>query len=97
MSPREKRKMDHLNESAVKFAERLKRLGGTCRASKAADILGVKRQTINNRLKAKIAGSAGWGRANSRHSSLMETLWLMVWKKFYCCWEILAQSLKPRS
>jgi hypothetical protein len=31
----------------------LKRLGGTCRASKAADILGVKRQTINNRLKAK--------------------------------------------
>jgi len=53
MSPREKRKMDHLNESAVKFAERLKILGGTCRASKAADILGVKRQTINNRLKAK--------------------------------------------
>lgn len=44
---------DHLNESAVKFAERLKRLGGTCRASKSADIIGVKRQTINNRLKAK--------------------------------------------
>lgn len=53
MSLREKRKIDHLNESAVKFAERLKKLGGTCRASEAADILGVKRQTINNRLKAK--------------------------------------------
>lgn len=52
MSAREKRKMDHLNESAIKFAERLKRLGGTCRTSQAADILGVKRQTINNRLKA---------------------------------------------
>ncbi|EIB96321.1 hypothetical protein [Pantoea sp. Sc1] len=53
MSPREKRKMDHLNESAVKFAERLKSLGGTCRASEAAVILRVRRQTINNRLKAK--------------------------------------------
>lgn len=52
ISPREKRKMDHLNKGAIKFAERLKRLGGTCRASTAASILGVKRQTINNRLKA---------------------------------------------
>jgi len=52
MSPREQRKITHLNESMIKFAERLKRLGGTCRASKAAEILGVKRQTINNRLKA---------------------------------------------
>lgn len=52
MSPREQRKIHHLNESAIKFAERLKRLGGTCRASEAADILGVKRQTINNRLKS---------------------------------------------
>ncbi|MDE1497407.1 helix-turn-helix domain-containing protein [Xenorhabdus bovienii] len=52
MSPREQRKISHLNESAIKFSERLKTLGGTCRASQAAEILGVKRQTINNRLKA---------------------------------------------
>ncbi|WP_338885651.1 DNA-binding protein [Xenorhabdus sp. TH1] len=52
MSPREQRRISHLNESAIKFSERLKNLGGTCRASKAAEILGVKRQTINNRLKA---------------------------------------------
>ncbi|MEG3130859.1 helix-turn-helix domain-containing protein [Pantoea cypripedii] len=52
MSPREKRRIAHLNDSSVKFAERLNALGGACRASKAAEILGVKRQTINNRLKA---------------------------------------------
>jgi len=52
MSAREKRRLTHLNDSAVKFAERLNELGGTCRASKAAEILGVKRQTINNRLKS---------------------------------------------
>lgn len=52
MSPRDKRRISHLNDSAVRFAERLNVLGGTCRASKAAEILGVKRQTINNRLKA---------------------------------------------
>ncbi|MGN5083638.1 helix-turn-helix domain-containing protein [Aeromonas sp. 31P] len=52
VSAREQRKITRLNEGAVKFAERLATLGGTCRASGAADILGVKRQTINNRLKA---------------------------------------------
>ncbi|MFH8136288.1 DNA-binding protein [Pantoea osteomyelitidis] len=52
MSPREKRRIAHLNDSAIRFAERLNALGGTCRASRAAEILGVKRQTINNRLKA---------------------------------------------
>ncbi|HCH50051.1 MAG TPA: DNA-binding protein [Proteus sp.] len=52
ISAREKRKITRLNEGAIKFAEQLKALGGTCRASQAAEILGVKRQTINNRLKA---------------------------------------------
>lgn len=52
LSPREQRKITRLNEGAIKFAERLNALGGTCRASRAAEILGVKRQTINNRLKA---------------------------------------------
>lgn len=52
MSSRDRRRINHLNDSAVRFAERLNELGGTCRAGKAADILGVKRQTINNRLKA---------------------------------------------
>lgn len=52
MSARDKRRISHLNDSAVRFAERLNDLGGTCRASKAAEILGVSRQTINNRLKA---------------------------------------------
>ncbi|MFP1767843.1 helix-turn-helix domain-containing protein [Lonsdalea quercina] len=51
MSPREQRRMARLNEGAVKFTERLKALGGTCRASQAAQILGVSRQTINNRLQ----------------------------------------------
>lgn len=52
MSPREKRRIAHLNDGAIRFAERLNVLGGTCRASRAAEIMGVKRQTINNRLKA---------------------------------------------
>ncbi len=52
ISPREQSKIARLNEGAIKFSERLKELGGTCRASQAAAILGVKRQTINNRLKA---------------------------------------------
>lgn len=52
MSTREQRKIARLNEGAVKFAERLKALGGTCRAGEAAKILGVSRQTINNRLLA---------------------------------------------
>ncbi|MEG3135141.1 helix-turn-helix domain-containing protein [Rouxiella sp. T17] len=52
VSPRELRKIAILNEGAIQFAEHLKGLGGTCRASRAAEILGVKRQTINNRVKA---------------------------------------------
>lgn len=52
VSPREQRQIARLNEGAIKFSEQLKALGGTCRASQAAKILGVKRQTINNRLKA---------------------------------------------
>lgn len=52
MSPRELSRIKALNEGAEKFSNRLKELGGTCRASIAADILGVKRQTINNRQKA---------------------------------------------
>ena len=52
ISPREQRKIARLNEGAIKFSERLKELGGTCRANLAAASLGVKRQTINNRLKA---------------------------------------------
>lgn len=52
ISPREFRKVRALNEGTEKFSNRLKELGGTCRASVAADILGVKRQTINNRQKA---------------------------------------------
>lgn len=52
ISPRELRKINALNEGTIKFSERLKELGGTCRASVAADILGVKRQTVNNRQKA---------------------------------------------
>ncbi len=50
MSPRDLRKIAILNEGALKFAERLKELGGTCRASRAADILGVTRQTVSNRI-----------------------------------------------
>lgn len=52
MSPRELRKISTLNEGTQKFSNRLKELGGTCRASVAADILGVKRQTVSNRQKA---------------------------------------------
>lgn len=52
ISPREKRRIAHLNDSAIRFTERLKALGGTCRATEAATLLGVKRQTVNNRLKA---------------------------------------------
>lgn len=52
MSPRELRRISALNEGTEKFSNRLKELGGTCRASVAADILGVKRQTVNNRQKA---------------------------------------------
>lgn len=52
ISQRELRKITHLNEGAIKFADHLKRLGGTCRAGRAAEILNVKRQTINNRIKA---------------------------------------------
>lgn len=52
MSPRELRKISTLNEGTQKFSDRLKELGGTCRASVAADILGVKRQTVSNRQKA---------------------------------------------
>ncbi|GLX63283.1 MULTISPECIES: helix-turn-helix domain-containing protein [Proteus] len=52
ISPREQQKIARLNEGAIKFSEQLTALGGTCRTSQAAEILGVKRQTINNRLKA---------------------------------------------
>ncbi|WP_159139451.1 helix-turn-helix domain-containing protein [Klebsiella pneumoniae] len=52
MSPRELRRIRALNEGTEKFSNRLKELGGTCRASVAADILGVKRQTVRNRQKA---------------------------------------------
>lgn len=52
MSPRELRRISVLNEGTEKFSNRLKELGGTCRASVAADILGVKRQTVSNRQKA---------------------------------------------
>jgi len=52
MSPREKRRIAHLNDGAIRFAERLNALSGTCWASRAAEILGVKRQTRDNRLKA---------------------------------------------
>ncbi len=52
LSFHEKMKIEILNEGAVKFAENLKRLGGTCKPSEAAAILGCERQTINNRLKA---------------------------------------------
>lgn len=52
MSPREQRKLAYLNEGALQFSELLSNVGGTCRASQAAEILGVKRQTVNNRLKA---------------------------------------------
>lgn len=52
MSPRELRRIKTLNEGTEKFSNSLKELGGTCRASVAADILGVKRQTVSNRQKA---------------------------------------------
>jgi len=52
MSPRELRRISALTEGTEKFSNRLKELGGTCRASVAADILGVKRQTVSNRQKA---------------------------------------------
>lgn len=52
ISPRELRKIQRLNEGSIQFAERLKQLGGTGRASQIADILDVSRQTVNNRQKA---------------------------------------------
>lgn len=52
LSPRELRKIQRLNEGSVKFAERLKELGGTGRASQIADILDKSRQTVNNRQKS---------------------------------------------
>ncbi len=52
MSPRELRRINTLNEGTVNFSNRLKELGGTCRASEAAKILGCQRQTVSNRQKA---------------------------------------------
>lgn len=80
LSPREQRKLARLNEGAIKFSEHLKALGGTCRASQAAEILGVKRQTINNRLKAhkllsvKVGGESRFPRFQFDGSQLVEGL-----------------------
>ena len=54
ISSRELRKIKKLNEGNVKFSNKLKDLGGACRASVAANLLDVKRQTINNWQKKNV-------------------------------------------
>ncbi|CAK1691391.1 Helix-turn-helix domain-containing protein [Vibrio crassostreae] len=53
ISPREKRKLKKRAEAERGFFEDLEKLGGTLKAKDVAELLGVKRQTVNNRLKNK--------------------------------------------
>lgn len=52
ISPREKRKLKKRAEAERSFFEDLEKLGGVLKAKDVADLLGVKRQTVNNRLKS---------------------------------------------